>query len=200
MSTKPESKRLSLTRQLVEHGVRTTRRSCFTLCLGLLLMASGSVPSLADDFDTAFGGGEYLFGGSIEIDFAFHATQKADGRALGNFRQSLVFQGQAVEFHGEVTCLAVDSVTGRAWIGGVVRHNMSEHPSFTGDIHQPGRDVWFRVLDSDGTGEPDRSTFLGFEGGGGIITSEEYCEAQIWPDDNARTHPVTKGQIKVRAK
>jgi hypothetical protein len=44
----------------------------------------------------------------------------------------------------------------------------------------------------------DRTTFMGFEGGGGIITSEEYCDLQIWPDENARTSPVTQGDIQVR--
>jgi hypothetical protein len=33
--------------------------------------------------------------------------------------------------------------------------------------------------------------FAGFE------SSEAYCAIQIWPDDNARTHPVTEGEIKV---
>ena len=64
---------------------------------------------------------------------------------------------------------------------------------------QPGRDVWFRVLDSgEGQSEPDRTTFLGFEGDADIITSQEYCDLAIWPDDNARTSPVTEGNIQVR--
>jgi hypothetical protein len=48
----------------------------------------------------------------------------------------------------------------------------------------------------DNETEPDRSTFLGFEGV--IVTSEEYCQLQIWPDDNARTWPVNKGNIVLR--
>jgi len=104
-----------------------------------------------------------------------------------------------VDFRGEVIFVAVDSVNNRAWIGGIVTRNRSEHPSFIGEIHQPGRDVWFRVLDERrgfGSGM-DRSTFLGFEGAGGIITSDKYCDAQIWPDDNARTSPVIRGNIWV---
>lgn len=175
---------------------RALRPGLAALLLGFAL---ATTPALADELETAFGGGEYLLGGSLEIDFAFNAKQMRDGRALGTFRQSLLFQDLPVEFHGDVTCMVVDPFNGRAWVGGVVRHNMSEHPSFTTDIHQPGRDVWFRVLDTgQASGEPDRTTFLGFEGGGDIITSEEYCEKQIWPDGNERTHPVTNGQIKVR--
>jgi hypothetical protein len=33
---------------------------------------------------------------------------------------------------------------------------------------------------------------------GAIESSEDYCAMQIWPDGNARTHPVTSGQITVQ--
>ena len=48
------------------------------------------------------------------------------------------------------------------------------------------------------SGDPDRSTFLGFEmPPPGIVTSEEYCQLQIWPDDDARTWPVEHGEIRI---
>ncbi len=146
------------------------------------------------------GGGHFLVSGSIDVGFSFSAKQKMDGTANGQFRFSAELGGSPIEFHGEVICVTVDSANGRAWVGGVVTQNNSEHPSFTGEINEPGRDVWFRVLDSGegGDSDMDRSTFLGFEGGGGIITSEEYCEAAIWPDNNDRTSPVTQGNIQVR--
>lgn len=145
------------------------------------------------------GGGHFLVGGSIDVSFSFSAKQKADGSANGHMRFSTELGGQAIEFHGEVICVTVDNDNNRAWVGGVVTANNSEHPGFTTEIHEPGRDIWFRVLDS-GEGkdaDEDRSTFVGFEGGGGIPTSEEYCQAAIWPDDNARTSPVISGNIQV---
>ena len=150
------------------------------------------------------GRGTYQIGGSIDVDFRFFAKAHDGRHARGKFRQTLVFQGLLVDFSGKVTCLAVDPANGRAWIGGVVTENNSDHLSFKTEIHEPGRDVWFRVLDTGKhSGEADRSTFLGFEGGGGIITSEEYCDARIWPgppDDepNARTNPVVNGKIKLK--
>ncbi len=143
------------------------------------------------------GGGRYLFANTFDIQFSIGAVERDDGTVSGSFHQKLDLGGQLVEIHGRVTCLTFDEANGRAWVGGVVTENNSEHPDFQVDITQPGRDVWFRVLDTDDSGTPDRTTFLGFEGGGGIITSEEYCEAAIWPDDNARTHPVTQGGITV---
>lgn len=146
------------------------------------------------------GGGHYLVGGVIEVGFSFGAQQKLNGAATGWFRHSTELGGLPIEFFGSVTCVSVDEANGRAWIGGVITQNNSEFPSFTDDVHQPGREIWFRVLDSgEGAGaEADRSTFVGFEGNAGIITSQEYCDLQIWPDDNARTSPVVSGDIQVR--
>ncbi len=148
---------------------------------------------------SATGGGHYLLSGVLDVKFSFSAVAHPDGTASGQFRQSLDNGGLLIDFHARVTCLSVDPVNGRAWIGGVVTANRSEDPGFQGGIFDVGRDVWFRILD-DGEGHHavDRTTFLGFTGGGGIMTSEEYCAARIWPADNARTHPVTSGNIQVR--
>ena len=71
-------------------------------------------------------------------------------------------------------------------------------PFASGEIYQPGRDIWFRVLDQGTPGTAgDRTTFVGFEGGAGIITSEEYCAERPWPDGNARTNPLTTGNLNV---
>lgn len=133
------------------------------------------------------------------------AKQKRNRRAQGTFRHTLVFQGLLIDFVNKVTCLSVDPANGRAWIGGVVVENNSDHPAFMTEIHEPGKDVWFRVLDTGkDADEPDRTTFLGFEGAAGIITSAEYCAARIWPgppddEENARTNPLIEGKVEVAA-
>jgi hypothetical protein len=141
----------------------------------------------------ANGGGRYEIPGLI-VQFSLTATQGAAGTAGGEFRQRVdIGGGLVVDFHGRVTCLAVDPAQHRAWIGGVVTVNASTDPDFQLPIHAPGRDVWFRVVDygSGGAAPPDRTTFLGFEGAAGIITSADYCAARIWPAADARTWPVT---------
>ena len=150
----------------------------------------------------ASGGGQYLITlGELVLPgkFSFTATEKPNGTTGGQLRYTLDFLGQEIDFHGEVTCLTVDLDEGRAWIGGVVTRNTSEaEPWASGEIYQEGRDIWFRVLDSgEGHGAVDRTTFVGFEGGAGIITSEEYCDLAIWAENNARTWPVT-GNVQVR--
>jgi len=148
---------------------------------------------------SASGGGQYLLAGLFDGKFAFTANAKSDGSAIGEFRAWVDFGGVVADIHGRVTCLSVDETNGRAWIGAVITSNTSTDPDLMDVIHQPGRDVWFRVLDAgEARGAEDRLTFLGFEGAGGIITSAEYCEARIWPAGNARTHPVTSGNIQVR--
>jgi hypothetical protein len=141
---------------------------------------------------SVMGGGQFFHPDFGTVTLAFTAIRHADGRVSGRFQQQQFDVG--FSYKGEVTCFAIDPVTGRAWIGGVLTHSDDPAP-----ITQVGDDAWFRVLDlGQGGTEPDRSTFLGFEGGGGIITSEEYCDAQIWPDGNARTWPLEHGNIGMR--
>lgn len=152
----------------------------------------------------ATGGGHFDAG--VDVVFSFAAIQLGPGdNATGRLRFSTVLGGLAIEFGGRVTCLAVDPVNGRAWVGGVITSNTSEHPSFTTAIHQVDHDIWFRVVDygeGRNASQADRMTFVGFEGSAGIPTSAAYCIARIWPGPptdpvDARTGPVTQGNIQV---
>lgn len=150
----------------------------------------------------AAGGGELTVAGVLTVEFAFNAVQlDPSGGAVGQARHSVVVGGELVEFHTTVTCMTADATNSRAWIGGTIRTNNSTHPGWMGAIHQPGADIWFRVVDN-GEGSNalsgDRSTFVGFEGSAGIITSQEYCDTQPWPDGDAGTNPLTAGNIQVR--
>lgn len=148
---------------------------------------------------SATGGGHFVVGGALDVKFSLSANQRPDGSASGHHRHEVTLGGLPIAFTGEVICVSVDAEAGRAWIGSIITENDSEHPAFTEARHQPGKDIWFRVLDSgEGQAEPDRSTFVGFEGDAGFITSQEYCDGMPWPEDNARTSPVTEGNIQVR--
>ena len=152
-----------------------------TLALGpASTLAAGSAANVT-------GGGWFLFGGSIPMQFSFSAVVKADGSTAGSFHHFYTDDVGTYEFWGEVTCLTYDADQHRAWIGGVLTKVASTDPD-VGLV--PGDDAWFRVLDSP---DGDRSTAMGFVG---IFPSSlEYCRLQPWPDNNARTHPVTSGQI-----
>ena len=138
------------------------------------------------------GGGWFLFGGSIPMQFGFAAVERPDGSAAGSFHHFYADGGFVYEFWGRLTCLAYDEAAGRAWIGGILTKVKSDDP----DVGlAAGDDAWFRVLDS---ADGDRSTAMGFVGA--IESSEAYCAMRIWPDGNARTHPVTSGQITLAVK
>ena len=147
----------------------------------------------------ASGRGHYLLQGVADVRFTFTARKQGDGRARGAFHQHAVLPTGTYDFDGRVTCMSVDLTAGHAWIGGVVTANRSTDPQFRTPIHQVGKDVWFRVLD---TGQPrgagDGSSFFGFEGSAGFITSKEYCAGQPWPPNNARVWPLTEGNITVQ--
>jgi hypothetical protein len=174
--------------------------------------ATTEVASVRGDIDPRFnvagsggriaatGGGNYLLQGIVEVKFAFSSIQHADGKAMGQFHQKFDNGGFVVDFSGEVTCMAVDLVMHRAWIGGVITKNESTDPSLTGEIFQPGHDVWFRVVDygeGSNASQPDRTTFLGFENNPTIKSSEQYCAERPWPEGDARTWPVVAGNIQV---
>lgn len=185
-------------------------------CLALLALAAcdgaatttgpgpaSDIPILASNGVTASatGGGHVDLG--VPVKFSFSAVQRdPSGEATGQLRFSTELGGLAIDFRGRVTCMTTDPENARAWIGGVVTRNDSEHPGFTGEIHDVGRDIWFRVVDYGQGGsapQADRTTFVGFEGARGIITSEEYCAARLWLDDDVGTGPLTSGNIQVRS-
>lgn len=183
------------------------------LAVGLVLIASCDTPHDPVDgplFHSGFrvighanGTGVFDIGApGADIALDLNALLRADGSATGSVHYSadLTDFGLAtIEIRFDVTCLALDASQGRAWIGGVVTENNSTNENFaTNPARQPGRDVWFRVEDNapGGSGTADRSTQLGFEGSGNIITSEEYCAARPWPA--APQHALHTGNISVR--
>jgi hypothetical protein len=132
----------------------------------------------------AWGNGQAILSvGPMDVAFvAFGATQ---GRAGGWFRHYIPTSTGTIEFTAVVTCISVDEALGRAWIGGKVLTNKSTRTDFTTAVHQPGDEIWFRVLDGGWRAgdPPDRSTSPGFEGALGVITSREYCDKRLWPNE-----------------
>ncbi len=156
--------------------------------------AQGTEAELAGDagVEQVTGGGQFVHPVFGTVTFSFTAIRHADGRVTGRFQQHQPFFG--FTYKGDVTCFAVDPANHRAWIGGVLTQSNDPDP-----VTEVGDDAWFRVLDTgESSSEPDRSTFMGFEQPPpGIVTSEEYCQRQIWPDGNARTWPVVNGNIVI---
>ncbi len=147
-----------------------------------------------EELGSVSGAGQYDIAGLI-VTFSFNAEFEKHGKGEGEFTlYADEGDGLIVDFDAKVTCVSFDPVNHRAWIGGKVKDNRSTDPGLTTEIHKNGRDIWFRVLD-----EPagDRSTFVGFEGAAGFITSAAYCAGQPWPADNARTWPVVSGDIAI---
>jgi hypothetical protein len=63
----------------------------------------------------ATGAGHYLLQEAFDVQFSFAAIQLGNARAFGSFRHRTEDETGTIDFKGEVTCLAVDSVNRRAW-------------------------------------------------------------------------------------
>jgi hypothetical protein len=139
-------------------------------------------------------------GASVPIigEYVLSAKVRPNGKTTGEFSFLASTVDGTIDFGARVTCIAFDEALGRAWIGGVITRNSSTRPSHNGTnpIHTVGHDVWFRVADRSTDGSiPDRTTSLGFEGGGGIPTSAAYCAARPWANDGIA---IASGDLTVR--
>jgi hypothetical protein len=166
------------------------RRSLLSAVLAASLFAIPAGTAAQDEVVQVTGGGWFLFAGTIPMQFGFSAVLHADGRATGSFHHAYEVDGLYVRYWGRLICLSYDAAAGRAWIGGVLTKVSTNDPDAT---QQPGEDAWFRVLDGGPSG--DRSTSMGFIPF--FPSSAAYCAGRPWPADNARTHPVTSGQISL---
>jgi hypothetical protein len=172
---------------------RSRRLSALATVLASIAILAGTVSASEGVAGAATGGGHFLFSGFLDVQFGFSAVAKSDGTAQGSFHQTYTLEGLTTSYWGTVTCLSVDTVTHRAWIGGVLTKVQSDSPA----ARLVGEEVWFRVVDyGEGQALPDRSTVFGFTPL--FETSAAYCAARPWPDDDARTWPVTAGNIQVR--
>jgi hypothetical protein len=134
----------------------------------------------------AAGGGHYTITSiGLELQFAFSALLLPNGRAEGEFHHWGIAADGLIDFKADVTCMSVDAVNHRAWIGGVITRNDSTHPGFLTPVHEPGHDIWFRVQDN-GSGladaPPDVTTIVGFEGI--FPSSAAYCAQKPWNPAN----------------
>lgn len=165
-----------------------------------LVMCLGVTPVGAVAPSSTTGSGDIVVLGSMPGSFTYEALTAGPGGAKGSLHFVLLFQGQHVEFEGDVTCVTFDAATNRAWVGGVITANRSVHPSYTTARTQVGHDIWFRVVDyGEGSTAPDdRTTFVGFEGDRDIPTSAAYCALQPWVAGDASTWPVVEGNLQVR--
>lgn len=152
--------------------------------------------------DSASGGGHFhnpAFG--VDVQFAFTAVKRsASGHAVGNYHFMSV-DGLSINIHGRVDCMTTDPENpGRAWMGGVITRNESEHPAFQGENSRVGKDAWFRVVDYGHGGsasQPDRTTMIFFEPAGGFTSAQQFCQAQLWFPEDRLTNPLSNGNIRV---
>lgn len=153
---------------------------------------------------TASGGGHFhnpAFG--VDVQFAFTAVQlDHSGAATGTYHFTATsLTGLAIDVRGRISCMTTDPTNpGRAWMGGLITKNESEHPVFTGETSRVGRDGWFRVVDygeGSNAAQPDRATMIFFEPAGGFTNAADFCDSQLWFAGDRLTNPLLNGAVQV---
>ena len=158
----------------------------------LLLVLQAAAPVGAEETGSlsVTGAGQLQLSDGTLIPFAYAALSDEHGHAFGEFVQ----RQPGLIYVGRVTCLTVDSVNHRAWVGGVILYSNDPTPD-----HLAGDDIWFRVVDYGHGTPPDRSTVFGFKGAAGFDTSAAYCAGMPWAAGDARTWPAIRGDIQVHS-
>ena len=159
-----------------------------SLVLLMVLQAVAPVAAQEPRFLSVTGAGQFQLADGTIIPFIYAAVKDEHGHVTGQFVQDQ----PGVVYIGRVTCLTVDSVNHRAWVGGVILYTNDPTPDAS-----KGDDIWFRVVDYGHGNPPDRSTVFGFKGAAGFDTSAAYCAGMPWADGDARTWPVIHGNIQV---
>jgi len=160
----------------------------------LLVAAQAALPvsaqSLQDQTQASvIGAGQFQLSDGTIIPFVYAAIRDDEGHVGGEFIQ----RQPGLVYVGRVTCLSVDTVNHRAWVGGVIVYSNDPTPD-----HLAGDAIWFRTVDYGHGNPPDRSTVFGFKGAAGFDTSAAYCAGMPWAAGDARTWPVINGDIRVR--
>lgn len=93
----------------------------------------------------------------------YQMKKLADGTVSGVYDYELAVQGIVDTASGRIICFKVEN--NRAWIGATV--DESSDPDLLGLYS------WWQVADNRGSGQADRTTFLGF---GSLQATLDYCE------------------------
>jgi hypothetical protein len=210
-------------RELLTHSPRWILKTLALSSVGLLLLVAcdaapgaigpaappGPLFSMGNGVTAiATGGGRYeptAMPGSVwTVSFAALQRDPSTLAATGRWQyriENWQAQGGAgsVDLRGNITCLATDPATGRAWLGGVLTHNGSTHPRYN---TEPGAGAWFRVVDDgEGSGASQNGRLSIIFGEHidplSIGTAQHWCEERFWHEAAGFMGPI-RGNIQVR--
>jgi hypothetical protein len=104
-----------------------------------------------------------LEGDAVMRRLNYHMNKRVDGTVTGQYDYELAVQGVVDTVSGHIICFKAED--NRAWIGATV--DESSDPDVIGLFS------WWQVADNSGSGQADRTTFLGF---GSLEATLDYCE------------------------
>lgn len=133
---------------------------------------------------TAFGKGALERADGKIASFEFDANYTRSGPVSGRIDYTVFLDEGKIELNARVTCGHYDMTTKRAWVGGEIKANRSNHAEYKDGRFAVGQPVWFRFEESDTHPDPAAQiSDLRFAGDDGFDSAKDFCAQKPWPAD-----------------
>lgn len=130
---------------------------------------------------TAFGKGTFERADGKLASFTFDANYTRSGPVTGNITYTVFLDEGKIDLTAKVVCGHYDMDTKRAWVGGTVSENRSNHSEYKDGDYATGGNLWFRFEESETHPEPAAQiTDMTF---GGKDGAKAFCDAKAWSED-----------------
>ncbi|MFK8014828.1 MAG: hypothetical protein AB8G17_05275 [Gammaproteobacteria bacterium] len=133
---------------------------------------------------TAFGKGALERADGKLASFEFDANYTSSGAVTGRIDYTVFLDEGKIELNAKVTCGHYDMTTKRAWVGGEVKANRSNHAEYKDGRFAVGQPVWFRFEESETHPDPAAQiSDLRFAGDDGFDNAKSFCDEKPWSTD-----------------
>ncbi len=130
---------------------------------------------------TAFGKGTFERADGKLASFTFDANYTRSGPVTGNISYTVFLDEGKIDLSAKVICGHYDMDTKRAWVGGEITENRSNHSAYQDGDYATGGNLWFRFEESET--HPDPAAKIADMSFGSKDGATAFCDAKGWSAD-----------------
>jgi hypothetical protein len=137
-----------------------------------------------DTIATVLGKGDLERADGKLAKFKYDVFYRSGGVVNGTAEYTTFLDEGKVDLTVELDCGVFDVETKRAWFGGKISDNRSNHSEYKDGRYAKGGQAWFRFEESMTHPEPPAQVAdIRFAGDDGFETAAEFCKAKPWSND-----------------